>query len=210
VRIPLAYLSKPENLKIVIDWVLDDRILAYPTDTLYGMGGRFSSHAVIHTIDRLKGRGDTPYSVAVSGRHMMETLVERIPPQLARLFEQLFPGPYTVLLPADRRLDRHILDRSDKIGIRIPAIPSILRLIETIGIPIISTSVNLSGGIPLTRPEDIQVAFPDIGLLIDAGELPPSQGSTILDFCVEPPRLVRRGDGFSKLARLGLDFSPAT
>lgn len=204
----------PKNLAIIKHTIENDGILIYPTDTLYGLGGNFFSLLAMTQIDRIKGRKDLPYSAAVSGIGMLEQLVETIPTIFYELSEKLLPGKFTFLFKASRALDKRLLKNNDNIGIRIPDEPGILKLIEVLNTPLISTSVNRSGEPPLNDPATIREFFSNIKgqdffpLLIDKGILPPSHGSTVLDITALPIRCIRRGDEYNRLEELHIDFQP--
>lgn len=192
-------LLSPAN-KIKIKTLLErDGIMIYPTDTLYGIGGNFFSLKVARKIDCLKGRDDMPYSAAVADCAMIERLTEELPVHFYELAKKIFPGKFTVLLKAAKSLDRALLKNTDKIGIRIPGHPRLIELLEYLEIPLISTSVNRSGFPPLRDPAQIKKEFAGVDLFIDAGVLPPSKGSTVLDLTVSPTRVIREGDDYEKI-----------
>lgn len=193
----------PENLEIVMSVIHARDLFVYPTDTLYGIGGNFLSPETMDRVDFVKNRSDMPYSAAVSGIGMLESLVETIPPIFFDFYEKLLPGKFTFLFKAASSLDRRLLKNSDRIGIRIPAVPNILKLIEIAGVPFISTSVNRSGEPPVESPEEMRKLYP-FPLLIDSGILPASMGSTILDITVSPVKCIRKGDDFHKLQQLNI------
>ncbi len=201
----------PKNLEIIQNIVENNGVIIYPTDTLYGLGGNFFSMAVMETIDRIKNRKDLPYSVAVSSIEMLDPLVDTIPAVFYDLYEKLLPGKFTLLFKASKSLNKTLLKNSDKIGIRIPNVPNILKLIGTLNTPFISTSVNRSGEPPLNDPRAIIRQFADskapytVPLQIDAGVLPESKGSTILDITDTPIKCIRKGDDFFKLDALNID-----
>jgi L-threonylcarbamoyladenylate synthase len=198
----------PQNLSIIKQTIDKDGILIYPTDTLYGLGGNFLSFSAMEKIDRIKGRNDMPYSAAVSGARMLEPLVETIPTIFYELSEKLLPGKFTFLFNASRTLDKRLLKNNDKIGIRIPDEAAILKLLEILNTPLISTSVNRSGEPAINDPATIREFFSGtlgqdlLTLFIDKGVLPPSQGSTILDITAKPIRCIRRGDDYQRLEEL--------
>ncbi|MCK4763473.1 MAG: threonylcarbamoyl-AMP synthase [Candidatus Aminicenantes bacterium] len=192
-----------DNLELIENTIKNDGVIVYPTDTLYGMGGNFFSLKVMKKIDWLKGRADMPYSAAVTGYDMIKKLTAEIPPAFYELQEKIFPGKFTALFKVSESINKALLKGSDKIGIRIPDIPEIIKLLEyleeRLDAPLISTSVNKSGRPPLRDPEQIKKEFPGIDLLIDAGMLPGSKGSTILDFTASPVKVTRKGDDFEKI-----------
>lgn len=196
--IPYAHILQKDNLSLIQNTIENDRLIIYPTDTLYGIGGNFLSLQTHAAVDAIKKRSDMPYSVAVSGIEMLKTLVETIPDAFHELYEKLLPGKFTFLFKASRSLNKELLKNNDKIGIRIPNVPNVLKMIEILGTPLISTSVNRSGEPPLNDPAEINLQFSaaeTIALMIDGGSLPPSKGSTILDITEDPVKCIRKGDG---------------
>jgi L-threonylcarbamoyladenylate synthase len=192
--IPLSAILVPGNLKKIGDCLRDDGVIAYPTDTLYGLGGNFYSEAVIEKIDGLKKRRDLPYSAAAGSLAMLESLVAEVPEIFRDRLQKLLPGKFTFLFKPAPAIEPMLLKSSDRIGIRVPGLPSLLKLISALSYPLVSTSVNLSGRPPLNDPQRIAREFPEIDLLIDGGVLPPSLGSTVVDVTVAPPKIVRSGD----------------
>ena len=205
--IPYEKILRQQNLAIIKDTSDHDGVVIYPTDTLYGTGGNFFSLKVIEQIDALKRRNDMPYSVLVSGLSMLEGLVESIPPVFFELYREILPGTFTFLFKVSKSIDRALVKGSDKIGIRIriPNVPNILKLVDILNVPLISTSVNRSGEPPLNDPAAMAGKFP-VPLQINAGVLPPSKGSTILDITETPVKCIRKGDEFEKLQGLGIEI----
>ncbi len=190
------------NFQVIEDIIQNDGVIVYPTDTLYGLGGNFFSLRVIKKIDELKKRADIPYSLAVSGLPMIEKLSADIPAVFYDLYDKIFPGKFTCLFRISASLDRALVKNSTKIGIRVPGVPGILRLIEKMDTPLISTSVNRSGQEPLRDPVTIRKEFPQLDILIDAGPLPESKGSTIIDLTESPIKVIRPGDEYEKIRGL--------
>jgi tRNA threonylcarbamoyl adenosine modification protein (Sua5/YciO/YrdC/YwlC family) len=153
--IPFSDVFAAGNFKNICDCLHHDGMIAYPTDTLYGLGGNFFSLALIEKIDRLKKRHDMPYSVAVGNLPMLESLTSEIPAIFYSSLLKLLPGKFTFLFTASPAIDIRLLKQSDKIGIRLPGLPPLLQLIEKTGLPLVSTSVNRSGQPPLNDPARI-------------------------------------------------------
>jgi L-threonylcarbamoyladenylate synthase len=202
-----------ENTETIKNIITNHGVIIYPTDTLYGIGGNFFSLQAVEKIDALKNRSDMPYSVIVPGLDMLHHLVDHVPEVFAIIYKKLLPGKFTFLFKVSKSIDPALVKGSGKIGIRIPNVPNILELVEFLNIPLISTSVNRSGEPPLNDPAAIVKQFsttdPDRGpsLLLDAGPLPDSKGSTILDITQTPITCVRRGDDFYRLKRLAIDIN---
>ena len=197
--VPLADVLSPGNFKSISDCLRNDGVIAYPTDTLYGLGGNFFSTAAMAKVDAMKKRGDLPYSVAVADLAMLESLVAEVPDVFRTRLKKLLPGKFTFLFKPAPAIDPLLIKNSDRIGIRIPGLPPLLKMISALGFPLVSTSANLSGRPPLNDPRRIAREFPQLDLLIDGGVLPPSLGSTLVDIVVVPPRIVRRGADLQKI-----------
>ena len=202
---PLSHLDSFRFRRRLRRILTDGGLVVYPTDTLYGMGGDFCNPEVHRRIDCIKERSDKPYSAAVWDMGALKGLSSFLPPWLDKNAGRIFPGPFTVILPANPCVKRNLLRGTDTIGLRIPAHPFPKEALAEIQIRLISTSINRSGSLPLSDPEEILDQFPQIDLLIDAGRLPPSRGSTILDLSVSPPEILRRGEGLELLRDLGID-----
>lgn len=202
ITIPFADMLSADNIKKLRDCLHGDGVIAYPTDTLYGLGGNFSSLALQARIDRLKDRCDHPYSVAVGSPAMLESLVASIPQIFHQRLHELLPGRFTFLFTPSPTIDPRLLKHSNKIGIRLPGLTPLLQVIGKIGLPLVSTSINRSGRPPLNDPRLIAREFPDLDLLIDGGVLPISRGSTVVDLSASPPRLVRAGDDVERFTIL--------
>jgi L-threonylcarbamoyladenylate synthase len=197
--IPFGEILDPGNVKKIGDCLRADGVLAYPTDTLYGLGGSFFSLAAARKIDAMKGRSDQPYSAAVGSLAMLESLAADIPDVFRLRLQGLLPGKFTFLFMPSPRIAPELLKDSGKIGIRLPGLRPLLRLLRKIDLPVLSTSANRSGEPPLNDPRRIAREFPAIDLLLDGGELPASAGSTVVDLTVTPPRIVRPGDGHEEV-----------
>ena len=174
-------------------------LLAYPTETVYGLGSR-AREADVRALARLKGRrADKPFLLLVSGRTMAEAqglAFNEVASALARAF---WPGPLTLVLPGGGgRLPDLLRGPEGGIAVRWTSHRGMARLVEALGEPITSTSANLPGQPPAPGPEAILRDFAapaEAGTLVvlDGGVLGNSPPSTVVD-CTRPtPRLVREG-----------------
>ncbi len=191
-------ISNAEQLALIQKTTREKGIFIYPTDTLYGIGGDPYSIEVIKKIDKIKGRADKPYSVAVSSFEMLKGIVKNIPEIFFAKYLKLLPGKYTFLFEVAYSIESCFLKGSNKIGVRIPDTPEILQLIGKLGHPIITTSVNETGDMPLNSFNSI-IEFikargleKEIAFIIDGGELPLSAGSIIIDLTKDVPEYIPR------------------
>ena len=192
--LPYTQIRQTETQNTIRQVILAHGIIAYPTDTLYGLGGDFFSRTARRRIDSLKGRSRKPYSAAVSGLEMLGSLVQTIPPIFWKINRDHFPGKLTLLFPAGPQIDPDLLGGGSTIGIRMPGCPPLLELIDSLQTPLISTSLNISGQPPIHCPEEIPRAFPGLDVVISGPVLPPSRGSTVVDISHNSLRILREGD----------------
>ncbi len=171
-------------------------LVAYPTDTLYGLGADALSHTAAEELAEVKGR-EGPFSVMVGHLEQLEEygLVSQ---EIADKLAGMLPGPYTILLPprCPEKLSSSIISPGEKVGFRVPRHPFIQAAFQQARGLVITASVNRAGQPPLQDPEAIQDQFErQIDLLVDGGVLPPSRGSTVVDLTTVPWQVIRQGDG---------------
>jgi L-threonylcarbamoyladenylate synthase len=174
-------------------------ILAYPTETVYGLGGAVAAGAV-ERLAALKGRpAGKPFLLLVSGRAMLKDVGLRLTDAAERFAAAFWPGPLTLVLPGGEGLLPDALRGPEGgIAVRWTSHQAVARLISTLGSPITSTSANFPGQPPALAPGDIVRMFDsavDGGMLLvlDAGPLAASQPSTVVDCTGSAPRVIRRG-----------------
>ncbi|MCX7794242.1 MAG: L-threonylcarbamoyladenylate synthase [Thermodesulfovibrionales bacterium] len=169
-------------------------IIAYPTETIYGLGALYDHKDAIDRIIRLKGRPETKGILLVAGSiHSVMEIVEDIPYQLMKLAEKFWPGPLTIVFKAKPFISELLTGGTGKIAIRIPGQSFALELVRKKGLIITSTSANPSGLPPATDSEEIKKYFPEgIDLLIDGGRIY-GKPSTIVDFEEGRIKILREG-----------------
>jgi L-threonylcarbamoyladenylate synthase len=173
----------------------DGGIVAYPTDTLYGLAADPRSAAALAQLYRIKGRPvDAAIPLVAAGIAQLEAAGGELGPATRRLAEAFWPGPLTLILPAWAGLDPNVHAGLGTVAVRVPDHPVALMLAELHGGPITSTSANKSGE-PATRdPGEVRRTLGgELDALIDAGLSPGGPPSTIVDASGREPRLVRAG-----------------
>ena len=170
-------------------------VLIYPTDTVYGIGCHGLCTAAVDRVLQLKGRAPGKgLLLLIPDLKMAERLSGRLPRRFHRLASQLWPGPVTFLVPAAPSLPAPITGSQGKVGLRYPSLPFLRLFLERIAAPLVSTSANLSGQPAPESSSRLEALFgKKVDLFLDAGTLPGSVPSTVLDLCGEAPRIVRRG-----------------
>ena len=170
-------------------------VIAFPTDTFYGLGVSPFNKKGIRRIFNIKLReSEKPLLVLVSSENQMKQLVKSRSKEANLIINMLWPAPLTLIFDALPEIPDILTAKTGKIGIRLPASEWTRRLIETTGCPLTATSANRNGGTNLrTAQEVLQVFGNKIDLIIDPGPAPGGKVSTLLDTTVSPPVLLRRG-----------------
>lgn len=168
-------------------------VVVLPTDTMYGLSCAASRAEAIERIRRLKGRArGTGFILLVSDMAMASSIVARWPGNARAALARIWPAPLTAILPGRSALPAAIAPRG-AVAVRVPARPELRRLVAALGEPIVSTSVNRAGERPLVRIGEIERAFPGLEAYLSRRGRSSTRPSTIVDFNVAPPVLVRAG-----------------
>jgi len=170
-------------------------VIVYPTDTIYGLGCDATNRDAVRRVYEIKRRPETmPMIVLVGSIKEAAGLAEGVPALAEELMRACWPGPLTVLLRANASLYPWLSAGSGKIGVRFPKHAFCARLMEASKRPLLSTSANLSGQAYVSDVEALRDLFEtQVDLFVDAGALPGSMPSTIVDGSAEVPVLVREG-----------------
>jgi len=170
-------------------------VILYPTDTIYGLGCDVFNENAVRKIFEIKGRAETkPLLALAHSLSMIETLVEEISP-LAKKLLKIFSGkPLTIIFPASKNIPAIVTANTNTIGIRIPNTDFCQELLRESNIPLVSTSANISGKeIPTSIAEIEKIFSSKVDLFINAGNLPPSLPSTIIDITSGTVEMIREG-----------------
>jgi L-threonylcarbamoyladenylate synthase len=169
-------------------------IIAYPTETFYGIGAKFDLEASLKRIYELKSRPpEKAMPLIIGQRQTLSVLASHINDKALRLMERFWPGPLTILLPANKTLSEYIVSEG-KVAVRIPGESFALSLAKTAGFPITATSANLSGMPPAEDAETVIKYFGEnIDLIIDGGKTPGGLPSTIVDTTEDEIKILRQG-----------------
>lgn len=183
------------RLKEIVGKIREGAVVAYPTETFYGLGVDVTSPAAIKKLYEVKRRDwSNPVAVIVADTVMLEGIVAEVPEQGRVLMRAFWPGPVTILFRTNDSISRELTTNTGKIGIRISSHPLAQALCEALGAPLTTTSANLSGLPPSTCVRHLKNYFGDrLDIVIDGGQLEPSRGSTVVDVTEEKVVLIREG-----------------
>jgi L-threonylcarbamoyladenylate synthase len=170
-------------------------VIAFPTDTFYGLGANPFHKKAISRIFKIKQRQeDKPLLVLIGAIHQVNILALEINPTAELLIKKLWPGPLTILFPAHTHLPTQLTANTGKIGIRQPGNERVRKLLTGIGYPITATSANVSGSANATTAEEVQETLgSQVDLILDGGPAVSDKESTVLDVTLSPPLIVRNG-----------------
>lgn len=170
-------------------------VVAYPTDTVYGLAVDALRPEAITRLYAVKGRPESKaLPVIIGALAQLETLVRDVSPQAQALIAAFWPGPLTLLLWPQAHVPPVLLGASDRIGVRWPASPISQALAAGLGRAITASSANRSGEpVALSGAEAMAQLAPAVDLVLDAGTVTSPEVSTILDVTVQPPCLYRPG-----------------
>ena len=170
-------------------------LVAFPTETFYGLGADARKPGAIRRIFDVKGRPETkPVLLLVDSIAMAESLVEEIPSQARVLMARHWPGPLTIVFRARAAVCAEVTAGSGTVGVRMPAHAVAMALVRALGAPVTAPSANPSGEPPPTTAEHVLAAFEGkIELVLDGGKTAGGPASTVVDASVDPPRILRAG-----------------
>lgn len=169
-------------------------VIAFPTDTVYGLGADAFNSMAVERIYEIKDRSKSHrFPLLIADVKQLTALAEPIPELAWFLAAQFWPGGVTLVLPKKDSVPTY-LSSGSTIAVRAPNHPTCLTLLEHLARPLIGTSANISGQRPaLTADEVRQQLGGRIDLVIDGGKCPGGKESTVLDITREPPVVLRQG-----------------
>ena len=171
------------------------RLVAFPTETVYGLGANALDESAVRRIFETKGRPHyNPLIVHLGGTEAVRPLVREWPEVAARLVSRFWPGPLTLVLPRTDRIPRLVTAGLDTVAVRVPHHPVALALLRAAGVPVAAPSANLFTRISPTTADHVREGLgAGVDLILDAGPTPVGIESTVLDLTGSRPRLLRPG-----------------
>ncbi len=181
-------------------------VIAFPTDTFYGLAVNPFDPDALARLFEIKGRDcSKPILLLIASSEMLYPLVERVLPLAEKAMTQFWPGPLTLVFKGARQLPDLLMAGTGKIGIRFPDARLSIRLIKAVGLPLTATSANRSGENPSICAEDVEeMLSPDIDHILDGGLTCLPMPSTVLDVSTSRPKVLREGKISTKVLEEGL------
>jgi L-threonylcarbamoyladenylate synthase len=187
--------EEKKALQIAAEILQEGGRVAFPTETVYGLGASALDPDAVRGIFRAKRRPpDNPLIVHVADLEQAGELTKNIPPAAARLAEHFWPGPLTLILPKKETVPAIITAGLPSVAVRVPAHFLALKLLRTAGLPLAAPSANLSGRpSPTTAEHVLEDLAGRIEAVLDGGPCPIGVESTVVSFLFSPPALLRPG-----------------
>ncbi|MBI3994917.1 MAG: threonylcarbamoyl-AMP synthase [Nitrospirae bacterium] len=185
----------PETVQEAVRVIRSGGVVAFPTETFYGLGVDPFNASAVERLFAVKGRDPgKPILLVIDDLKRAEGIVLAVSDDARSLIRKFWPGPLTLLFKGSSRIAPALTGGTGKIGIRIPSHPVALQLLRAAGQPLTATSANRSGqpGAALAGTVE-ETLGPQIDLIVDGGAAPGGPESTIVDVTLHPPRLIREG-----------------
>lgn len=169
-------------------------IVAYPTETFYGLGAKYDINSALERLYEIKKRPkEKAMPLIIGNREELSLITDSVNEQANDLMDRFWPGPLTILFRARPSLSEYIVSES-KVAVRIPGESFALRLAKAAGFPITSTSANISGMPPADSASMVSDYFgEEVDLIIDGGKTKGRLPSTIVDMTGDLPKIIRQG-----------------
>ena len=187
---------EPRKIKQVVEVLSNGGIIAYPTDTYYGIGCDLFNKATIERIYQLKRRSPVdPFSFICSDLKNISEYAQ-VTNYAYKNMKRLLPGPYTFVLEGSRLVPKIMLTKRHTLGIRVPDNPICLAIVQDLGHPVINTSAtNPETKEILSTPQEIKEKLGHaIDLIIDGGAVP-GKPSNVISLIGDTPEVLREGSG---------------
>jgi L-threonylcarbamoyladenylate synthase len=184
-----------ESLQRAAEIVLRSGVIAFRTDTFYGLGADPFNQDAVRTIKQLKGREDhKPILIVISDYDHLDQFIPYVSPAFRLLAKQFWPGPLTLIGKSGPELPTEITAGTNTVGVRLPNDDRVRLLVRACGGALTATSANPSHAAPATSAFQVQEYFRDaVDLIIDDGEAQTDRPSTVVDVSQEEPKLIREG-----------------
>ncbi len=187
--------TSSQAIRQAVRLLREGEVVAFPTDTVYGVGAMAFEPFAVRQIFEIKQRpADKSLPVFIYQIDDLNLVARDVPDAAWRFLQHFWPGALTVVLPKNSAVPDIVTGGQETIAVRIPDHPASLELVIKAGRPLAVTSANLSGQpTPDTAPDVAQQLGENLPLVLDGGPSSGGQPSTIVDLSSSPPRILRQG-----------------
>jgi len=170
-------------------------LVAFPTETFYGLGAAALDRAAVRRVFEIKGRpASMPLLVLIDAPARLRDVVDDIPPRAQPLIDRHWPGPLTLVFRAAAHVPSELTAGTGTVGVRVPSHRVPRALVTQLDGAITAPSANRTGAAPPTTANAVLAYFGDaLDLILDGGPTAGGQPSTVVDVTADPPRVIRHG-----------------
>lgn len=188
-------IPQTESYSQIASIVSNGGVIAFRTDTFYGLGADPFNRDAVKRIKQLKGReGDKPILVVISDREQVGRFISEPSPAFDLLARMFWPGPLTLIERAAREVPEEITAGTETIGVRLPGDDTVRVLVRACGGALTATSANPTHQDPAKTAQEVASYFSEaVDLIVDGGASITDQPSTVVNVCGVEPRLIREG-----------------
>jgi L-threonylcarbamoyladenylate synthase len=185
----------PQSISRAAELLRQGQLVAFPTETVYGLGADASNPEAVAKIFAAKGRpADHPLIVHISGAEQIDDWAESVPESAIRLAEAFWPGPLTIILTKKAEVPSTVTGGQNTVALRVPANPVALQLLQAFGGGIAAPSANRFGRISPTQASHVAEELGDsVACILDGGPCSVGVESTIIDLSDDHPTILRPG-----------------
>ena len=195
------YKANNQNIKLAATLLNNEGIVAFPTETVYGLGALASNKNAVKRIYKVKGRpNNNPLIVHIYKIEQLLSIVENIPLDVMKLIKKYWPGPLTIVLPYNTSSNICSIARAglNTVALRMPNHPVALKLLKTVDAPLIAPSANISQHLSPTSAQHVKNDLSSKldqknDMILDSGNTEIGLESTVIDFTKTIPKVLRPG-----------------
>ena len=187
--------DNPNNRSVAAILLREGGVIAYPTDTVYGLGAVVFNRAAVSTVFVIKGRDRTQgLPILIASESQLREVAANVSDVALALAKRFWPGPLTLVLPKSEELPDRVTGGRDTVAVRMPDHPVALDIIRRLDRPITGTSANRSGQQDLLDYNAVRLDLgEDVDYIVEAGPSPKGTPSTVIDLTTNFPKLLRQG-----------------
>lgn len=194
-RNSLVLHAGPKAIERAVAVLRHGGVVAFPTDTVYGLGAHSGIAVAIEKLFQVKERERLKaIPLLIARAEDLSTVAAQVPEIAWRLAERFWPGPVTLVVPRAATVLDVLTGGAPSVAVRVPAHEIALQLIAKLDAPLAATSANLSGQPETVTAKEVREALGErVRLILDGGRCPGGVASTVIDVTVSPPSIRRRG-----------------
>ena len=179
---------------LVSDALQSDKVIVFPTETFYGIGGNALSKSVVGKIYKIKRRSTEKSFILLINLEWLDKITNSNDSRVNDLIEKFWPGPLTLILKANKLIPEHLKSDNGTVAVRYTSSSVAQKLIELGNCPIIGTSANISGSSPCYSLKEVKTQLKNSAdLYVDGGNLDLNQPSTIVNCLSSNFKVLRHG-----------------